>query len=382
MSDMDTIEGPSPALSSMIEEVQSDAPDVDWDRVEARLFAANGALDAQPPKRKYAAIAGGLALAAAFAIALVSPTRTLESNTPVAVHRAALLADDGHTIVPGERIVASQDQWVRSIGRVSIHLEPGAVATVLDVGERVHLSLESGAVVADVVPVPGGEPFAVDVAGKRVAVHGTRLRVAIVDGNVQVAVSEGNVVVGAPRGNGRTEGTIVPAGSVGDFGSVTSTVANIVANIVSNPVLASHLVDDGLAAKVVAPAPMPTQVSTIPTVVVANAPPAKHNPSMQPAPNNVAPVAPVETPKVGLSAEQLDAPLAAFVSKIGGCAPKTFENTLTVRIEPTGQAELVGEDPGLDSPMRVCVRAELARVTFPIADGATTVKRYVKFSGK
>ena len=374
MSEMDPNDRPSPALAAVIAEARADEPAVDWARVEARLFADERVLQAPPRRTRFVAVAGGLALAAAFAVALLSPTRKNESTTsPVAVTRPAMLGDDGHTIAVGERIVAPQGGWIRSIGRVSIHLEPGAVATVLDVGERVHLSLESGAVVADVTPVPGGEPFAVDVAGKRVAVHGTRLRVAVVSGGVQVAVSEGNVVVGDPRGRGRTEGTIVPAGSVGDFLGGSS-------SIVANRELATHLVDDSLVAKISAPAPVvkSAPVSTLPTVIVASAAPAKHvAPS---APANTAVVEP--PPKLGLSAEQLDAPLAAFAAKIGHCAPKTFENTLTLHVDPNGQAQLVGEDPGLDSPMRVCVREELARVTFPLAEGATTVKRYVKFSGK
>lgn len=372
MSEIDQNDNPSPALQAVIEEVRADEPDVDWARVEARLFADETVL--RPARNvRVATIAGGLALAAAFAIALLSPTRAVSPTTaPIAVSRPALLAEDGHAIAAGERIVASRGGWIRSVGRVSIRLEPGAVATVLDVGERVHLSLESGAVVADVTPVPGGEPFAVDVAGKRVAVHGTRLRVAVVNGGVQVAVSEGNVVVGEPRGRGRTEGTIVPSGSIGEFGSATSLVAN--------KELASHLVDDALLAKITAPAPVapptPTPVTTLPTIIVATAAPKP------PAPSAPADPAVVEPPKLGLTAEQLDAPLAAFAGKIGHCAPKTFENTLTLQVDPAGHGALVGEDPGLDSPMRVCVRAELARVTFPLAAGPTTVKRYVKFSGK
>lgn len=376
MSEIDHNDNPSPALGAMIEEVRAEQPDVDWARVEARLFDER-ALQAAPKPNRYAAIAGGLALAAAFAIALISPTKSVDNKrAPVAVNRPAILADDGHTIVPGERIVASQGGWLRSLGRVSVRLEPGTVATVLDVGERVHLALDSGAVVADVTPVAGGEPFAVDVAGKRVAVHGTRLRVALVNGQVQVAVSEGNVVVGAPHGSGRTEGSVVPAGSVGEFGSTTS--------IVANKDLASHLVDDALVAKITAPAPMQPkapEVATIPTVIVASAPAVKHPSAMTPpSPPEIAPVVPA--PKPGLSSEQLAMPLSDFLAKIGHCAPSTFENTLTLQIDPTGKAELVGEDPGLDSPMRVCVRAELSRVTFPAAEGATTVKRYVKFSGK
>ncbi len=366
---------PAPALRAVIDEVRAEEHDVDWARVEAKLFDEHGNVrGGRPPtvrSGRAAAIGAGLALAAAFAIALISPTRAVDDSgkTAVTVTRPALVQDDGRPLQVGDRVLGGA--WLKSSGRIGIRLEPGTIATVVDTGERVHLALESGAVVADVVPVPGGEPFAVDVAGKRVAVHGTRLRIALVNGNVEVAVSEGSAVVGAPRGKGRTEGTIVPAGNVGSFGATSSVVAN--------QELASHLVDDALTAK---PQPAPTTVALSPaptTTMPVIVPAPKHAP---PAPAPHPEVAPPPAPKLGLTADQLNAPLASFAAKIGHCAPSVFENTLTLDIAADGKAELVGEDPGLDSPMRACVRGELARITFPTAEASTTVKRYVKFTGK
>ena len=73
------------------------------------------------------------------------------------------------------------------------------------------LALQAGAVEAQVVPVPNGEAFAVDVGRSRVAVHGTHLRVARVGEHVVVDLSEGVVSLGEAPRVGSTLGTLVTA---------------------------------------------------------------------------------------------------------------------------------------------------------------------------
>src|SRR5687767_2938373 len=94
----------SPALRAMAEEVRAEQPEVDWARVEARLFDESGEVRGGANHRdgkrgRTAMIASGLALAAAFAIALMSPTRAVEETTgktsTVAITRPALVIDDG-----------------------------------------------------------------------------------------------------------------------------------------------------------------------------------------------------------------------------------------------------------------------------------------------
>jgi hypothetical protein len=73
------------------------------------------------------------------------------------------------------------------------------------------LSVERGAIEAQVVPVIAGEAFAVDVEHSRVAVHGTHLRVERAGERVIVDLSEGVVSIGeAPRA-GSLLGTLVNA---------------------------------------------------------------------------------------------------------------------------------------------------------------------------
>jgi len=389
----ESIEAPPPALRAILDDVRADGPSIDWDRLEAKLFDESGdvreAARPAPSKRnRYAAIGVGLALAAAFAIALISPTTTMNANksTPVVAARAALVGEDGHTITAGEKIVAGNGAWIRSAKRIAIRLEPGTIATVLDVGERVHLALESGAVAADVVPVAGGEPFAVDVSGKRVAVHGTRLRVAVVGDSVEVAVSEGSAVVGAPRGNGRTEGTIVAAGSVGHFGTVL--------HVAPNKELSTRLVEDSLAAKASAPIAIATGVAKLEAPAPDVAPPPPHHALPKPAATQVdpmkpAPIAPVATeeapkPLAGLTSAQLSAPLAKLDAGLAKCARKCpanvvcqYEQTLTISVDPAGKASLMSADPGLDSGDRACWSGVLSTVEFPTAPGSTTTTHHV-----
>ena len=78
------------------------------------------------------------------------------------------------------------------------------------------LSLERGAAEAQVIPVPNGEAFAIDMksaAGNtvRVAVHGTHLRVARTNDHVVVDLTEGVVSIGAPPKRGSTLGELVTA---------------------------------------------------------------------------------------------------------------------------------------------------------------------------
>lgn len=410
MSEHERDDAPAPALRAMIDEVRASGPELDWDRLEARLFDGDGnvrersglvrredlAVAPAPRRRTYAAVAAGLALAAAFAVAVLSPTRAVDQGKPaqVAVVRAPLVGEGGLPVTVGQRIVAPAGVWLRGAGRVAIRLEPGTVATVLDVGERVHLALEGGAVAADVVPVAGGEPFAVDVAGKRVAVHGTRLRVALLGDAVEVAVSEGSAVVGAPRGAGRTEGVLVGAGAVGRFQANTAASA---AHVTPNASLAHDLVERSLTNEVapaatVAVQPATAVVAAATQVPVAIAPIAKHGPTTpavstpepQPAPQ-LAPAAP-EPPKVlaGLTSAQLSEPLSKLGPALQACARKggagvvyVIEQNLTIKIDPSGKAELAASDPGLDTPDRPCWSAVVAGLAFPAAEGPTTVTHRV-----
>jgi hypothetical protein len=96
-------------------------------------------------------------------------------------------------------------------GKVTLTVEPGSKTVVTHVQGALILALERGAVEAQVVPVPAGEAFAVDVEGSRVAVHGTHLRVAREGSRVIVDLSEGVVSIGRAPRTGSLLGTLVNA---------------------------------------------------------------------------------------------------------------------------------------------------------------------------
>jgi ferric-dicitrate binding protein FerR (iron transport regulator) len=102
-------------------------------------------------------------------------------------------------------------------GHVTVVIEADARAVVARVEDPLVLTLDRGAVDAQVVPVPSGEAFAVDVDGARVAVHGTHLRVARSDGKVTVDLSEGVVSVGRAPRVGSVLGTLVTAPAHAEF---------------------------------------------------------------------------------------------------------------------------------------------------------------------
>jgi hypothetical protein len=110
------------------------------------------------------------------------------------------------------------DVTIERPGKLTLRIEGGTRATVTRTDGALVLALAEGAVEAQVVPVPSGEAFSVDVAGSRVAVHGTHLRVARGAGDrVSVDLNEGVVAVGnAPR-IGSVMGALVTAPAHAEF---------------------------------------------------------------------------------------------------------------------------------------------------------------------
>ncbi len=402
---------PAPELAAMIDTVRKEEPVVDWSRVEAKLFAElDHARDVpraiqsppqQPSRRGVAYAVGALAIAAGALFAVtrrpelapaVAPTIAITATTTAPAF-VPMMGDDGHTFAKGAHLEGgATGLWLRAKGRIAIRMEPGAMATLLDDGMRIRLSLERGAVAADVVPVPGGEPFAVDVGpGKRVAVHGTKLRVALVADAVEVAVAEGVAVVGTPRGDERTTGTEIPAGSFGRFVSggaggerVTQLPQAVEKTVLSALLLA--LADGGGA---LGEEGAPSIVSASPSSSHGKAPlgkdsAAKPSTSLDPQPTPAPPVPPPN----GLSEAQLAPALAKLDQELGVCAPSaasaavTFAATLVIHVGTDGKAQLEGAEPGLDVKVRECVRSALARVTFPTADAPTVTRKPMVLTAK
>ena len=77
-------------------------------------------------------------------------------------------------------------------------------------------------------------------------------------------------------------------------------------------------------------------------------------------------------------------PLAKLSPSLQTCARKTNagvvfvnEQDLTIEIGPTGKARLLSAEPGLDTNDRSCWSMVVSALSFPTAEGSTTVKRHV-----
>jgi hypothetical protein len=246
-------------LERLIREAREDlgrkgAPRVDWEEVDRKLFARierdeERAARALRPAAKFAWAGGALALSAAAVAALVvgrtSDRRPLEASPAVAEEAAGNVVSvegDGDLLVDGKPAAVGATLRVGDVvdvrgaaratverpGKVTFALEHGARATVERVQGTLVLALERGGVEAQVVPVPRGEAFAVDVGHSRVAVHGTHLRVerqhettasgaSPKSDRVVVDLSEGVVSVGEAPRLGSTSGTLVTAPAHAEF---------------------------------------------------------------------------------------------------------------------------------------------------------------------
>jgi hypothetical protein len=222
-----------------------EAQDVDWAKVDRGLFPrieaeqrAEQAELASHGGGRWALVAGGLGLvaAAALMIATTRGTSAIEggqaqgsmgedaAGSVVAVEGGGQLLVDGKVAGVGSTLRAGNvveargaQATVERAGKLTLIFERGARATVTRVQGAFVLALQSGAVEAEVVPVPNGEAFAVDVGPSRVAAHGTHLRVARVGEHVVVDLSEGVVSLGEAPREGSTLGMLVTAPAHAEF---------------------------------------------------------------------------------------------------------------------------------------------------------------------
>jgi ferric-dicitrate binding protein FerR (iron transport regulator) len=236
----------SDPFEKLLEEARADlgvdaARRVDWKAVDAALFArieqerrAERARFA--PRRRRGLTLAGVGLAAAVAIVALLAGRTREPLGPervatiesagsvMAIEGGGAVLIDGRPAANGAGLslgdvleTGGARATVERPGRVTLTLEPGSKVVVTHVQGALILALEQGAVEAQVVPVAAGEAFAVDVAGSRVAVHGTHLRVAREGERVLVDLNEGVVSIGeAPRA-GSVLGTLLNAPAHAEF---------------------------------------------------------------------------------------------------------------------------------------------------------------------
>jgi hypothetical protein len=239
-------------LDALVREMRDDTrydngapPPVDWAKVDEQLFlriAEAERADAVAAKGRRVVwwpIAAALAVAAGVAFVVASPRETapLDSVTigaTSAAHAEAarFVSGDGVTIdgraaAPGDEIgvgsiveTSSGRAEIERPGKLTMWMEAASKVTVTREGAgALVVALDRGALEAQVVPVPEGEAFAVDVGPSRVAVHGTHLRVARDGDAVAVDLTEGIVSIGAPPRTGSTFGDLVTAPAHAEFAS-------------------------------------------------------------------------------------------------------------------------------------------------------------------
>lgn len=238
-------------LDKLIEEAREglgvrEAQNVDWRSVDDALFSRIAA-ERHAERSRFAsgrerawAVTGAVALAAAGVVAIVAakpghdrspvaPSVVVDEVLATVVH----LDGEGTALINGSAVergapirtndeidAVAGDVLVERTGKLRFLVEKGSSVRVTH-GQGDHgplvLALDRGAVEADVVPVPSGEAFAVDIGPSRVAVHGTHLRVSREELHARIDLSEGVVAVGeAPRA-GPVLGAIVYAPAHAEF---------------------------------------------------------------------------------------------------------------------------------------------------------------------
>jgi ferric-dicitrate binding protein FerR (iron transport regulator) len=259
-------------LDQLVSEARTSlrTPPIDWSRVDARLFdrvaathadahanadanahtnegSAAGRLTGHGTRTHalWGAMAGAVAMAAGAVLVLggAPHDRKDASGTPIAISATDHGVDhpegagafvtkrgagevhvalgDGPrlAIVPNGARLAKGSTVETTYGVQALFELAGHASWLLEDDSRAAvkadaplvLSLERGAIEAEIVSVPSGEAFAVDVGEVRIAVHGTHLRVARHADRVTVDLSEGVVSIGEPPRFGSTYGALVVA---------------------------------------------------------------------------------------------------------------------------------------------------------------------------
>ncbi|HEY8078501.1 MAG TPA: hypothetical protein VIF62_30435 [Labilithrix sp.] len=404
------------ALDQIVREAKDDfaPPELDWSAMEARLVSrvtneAPAVLQEVRASSTFGSRAmrvGAGFLAAAAAIALVvhhdgggpiegetasitaepfaGSVRWTEGNGEVRV--GGLTAQPGQALRAGDTLEADGARVVLERPRkVAWLLEkddgPGvARARVKSASESLVLALDEGAIEAQVVPVPSGEAFAVDVAadGKivRVAVHGTHLRVQRAGSRITVDLNEGVVSIGVPPRTGVTYGTLVTAPAhveldVTDLENTLRVDHNPSAVRAPIPV-ASH------EAMIAAAAKDPPKSANVPPPS-----PAAVNPAAHPTVAIAEPAGPVAPPA---AASKQSPPREAIIEAVRGCAllkssPGAVRVTLTtkVKLSVAGDGTVKGLvfDPPLQGDIQFC-SAQTIYQTKMDETGAVTIP--VEFS--
>lgn len=356
---------------SLLDEVRHSAPQIDWSRMERELFEddaleRNNSVIPLRNDRRWIVLVGGVVAAAATVLLFAMFSGPTVSKGVSGANASA---------APSVFEIADA-QWIDFPGQARVRALPHSRFRVVERGERLRLQLIEGGVVASVVHVDGGEPFAVDVLGKRVAVHGTRLAVWIdpVDG-LQVAVSEGVAVVGAPVG-ARTEGVAVKAGSRAllNENDEVSVYDDVQSRSWIEAILAGS--DKWVPPAEVFSADQGSPVKSAPSNSVG----------IQSGSNGAYGVASVERELTALDIRRGTSEVSAILKS---CLPPSvsgvevsFSTSMRLVVERDGGVGALSFDPPLEGRLAGCADERLRGVKFPRSPKATQVYRRLVISSR
>jgi ferric-dicitrate binding protein FerR (iron transport regulator) len=366
-----------------------EARGVDWAEVDRGLFRrieteqrAERSQLVSARGGRWALVAGGLAVAAAIGMVIGSARSTPPAEgaratvddgaaSVMAVQGAGQLLVDGKavdvgaTLHVGDVVEARGAQaTIERPGKLTLIFERGSKATVTHVQGALVLALEQGAVEAQVVPVPSGEAFAVDVGHSRVAVHGTHLRVARTGDHVVVDLSEGVVSVGEAPRIGSTLGALVTAPAHAEF---TTTDAEGTLAVSHDPAVLRAPVSVGSSAQTraalqsttLAPAPKADPGETRVQGLAAASHPEVHAPS-------------VTSPRSAPAAAEVD-PEVAIASAVRAClAERPHADNVTVMVSTTVRISLAADgtvssakfDPPVAPDVNACASGAIYKARF------------------
>jgi hypothetical protein len=407
-----------PTLDSLVREAkESQCPETDWSKVEAKLFPrverearAQAALgEYGGKKRAWVAVAAVIAVAAAIplfvghgsgelarsldgdavrdAITARPPSAgTLaEKDRNATVHAAN--SSGSRDLAAGDAIAQGDTVDVHAGRAILTRTEPGAVTWALEDGSQVEvraargtliLALAKGAVEAQVAPVEAGEAFAIDVEGTRVAVHGTHLRVERQGNRAIVDLRYGVFSIGVPPKSGSTYGDLVTAPAHVEFDSAdphgTLKVSHESARVRISQSLTIQAQPKSARSEETATPPLPrpapgaertaarvdTPAPSLPSrLAPAQPPPALATAVAAPPATVTSPVPPPPEPaQVDPNAER------TIVDQVRACAAKhvehadgvviTVSSRLDLRIGDTGMVSAAKFDPPLLPEVQEC----------------------------
>jgi hypothetical protein len=414
---------PKNALDALVREAKSKSGGLEphvsedrWSAVEERVLARMATEERSALAHEVNASSsrvrllrvGAAVLAAAAAIALFVKNEPSRSpvDAPVAASEATAsslreavgpgvvrvdgqTASAGHVLRAGDRLEVEGARAVLERPRkVTWLLEAGnsegassAYVRVKSAGESLILSLEDGAIEAQVTPVPSGEAFAVDIAAGsslvRVAVHGTHLRVSRSGSRVVVDLTEGVVSIGTPPRSGSTYGTLVTAPSHVEFDAAdldhTLRIDHAAAAIRTPITLVAR---DGLAAatatvRAEAPLSAPQDPPAAAALATVPRPAVTQRPAGDPAPAE---------PAAKADMKPALPPREAIAAAVRACAAQrsrpenvrvTVSSSLKLKIAGGGDVETAQFDPPLLPEIQTCAANAIYKAKLEDSAGAT-----------